>query len=224
MLSHLPKWIEYSAFILALIAGYINAVGLISFEHQAVSHVSGTATLFGTSVLAGDWRSGVHLGGVLFAFFLGASVSGFLLNSESLKLGRHYDTALTLEAMLILLAFYLLTHDSYYGHFAASAACGLQNALATRYSGAVVRTTHLTGIFTDLGMMLGAVLRGEVFDRRKAILFLIIITGFISGGVLGALLFNTLQFKALLVPGGTCLLLAVMYRVYLKTSNRQPTH
>ena len=139
-----------------------------------------------------------------------------MLNSDSLKLGRHYDTVLALEALLILLAFYWLTHDSYLGHFAASAACGMQNALATRYSGAVVRTTHLTGIFTDLGMMLGAVLRGEAFDKRKAVLFLLIITGFIVGGVIGAFLFNSLQFYALLVPAGVCLLIAAVYRFVLK--------
>ncbi|WP_156312572.1 DUF1275 family protein [Marinagarivorans algicola] len=59
----------------------------------------------------------------------------------------------------------------------ASSACGLQNALITIYSGAVIRTTHTTGIFTDLGIMLGSKLRGEPFDKRKALLFLVIICG-----------------------------------------------
>jgi uncharacterized membrane protein YoaK (UPF0700 family) len=214
VISKLPKWIEYGAFILALVAGCINAIGLLGFEHQSVSHVSGTATLLGATIFASSFETILHLVGILFAFFLGASLSGFLLNSSSLKLGRHYDTALVIESILILLAFFLLSKGSYYGHFAASAACGIQNALATNYSGAVIRTTHLTGIFTDLGLMFGSVLRGEPFDKRKAILFMLIILGFVLGGALGAFLFDLFIFKALLAPAIVCLMLAGAYRWY----------
>jgi uncharacterized membrane protein YoaK (UPF0700 family) len=150
------------------------------------------------------------------SFFIGAALSGFMLHGNSLKLGKHYDTALILESCLIFTALYLLSEGSFYGHFAASAACGLQNALATTYSGAIIRTTHLTGIFTDLGLMLGEAFRGEVFDKRKAILFFLIIMGFILGGTFGAYLFDLYNFKALLAPGLICLVLAVAYRMYSK--------
>ncbi|MFQ3221440.1 MAG: uncharacterized membrane protein YoaK (UPF0700 family), partial [Paraglaciecola sp.] len=105
---------------------------------------------------------------------------------------------------------------SSYGQYSASAACGIQNALATAYSGAVVRTTHLTGIFTDVGIMFGSVLRGKSFDKRKAILFMLIISGFILGGTFGAYTFSLYKFKALLVPGCICVILAVIYRVHCK--------
>ena len=216
MISKLPRWIEYGAFILAFVAGCINAIGLLGFEHQSVSHLSGTATLLGTSMLGNGIGTSLHLGGILFAFFIGAAISGFLLHGSTLKLGRHYDTALILESILIFVALYLLSSGSVYGHYAASAACGMQNALATTYSGAVIRTTHLTGIFTDLGIMLGSVLRGEIFDRRKALLFTLIIVGFITGGTFGAYMFGLFNFNALLVPGLICLLLAACYRLYLK--------
>ncbi|MFL1406699.1 YoaK family protein [Marinobacter sp. M1N3S26] len=222
MISRLPKWIEYGAFVLALVAGCINAIGLLGFEHQSVSHLSGTATLLGTSVLGNPATVSLHLAGVLFAFFLGASLSGYLLHGSTLRLGQHYDTALVVESLLLFGAFYLLSGGSFYGMFAASAACGLQNAMATQYSGAVVRTTHLTGIFTDLGIMLGAFLRGEGFDRRKALLFLIIISGFIAGGTLGAMLFEALKFKSLLVPGTVCLVLAGCYRLYSARYRQAP--
>lgn len=215
LISRLPKWIEYGAFVLALVAGCINAIGVLGFEHQSVSHLSGTATLLGTSVLGQSASVSVHLAGILLAFFLGASVSGYLLHGATLKLGRHYDTALLLESLLIFGAFFLLAGGSFYGNFAASAACGIQNAMATKYSGAVIRTTHLTGIFTDLGIMLGSVLRGDSFDRRKALLFLIIISGFVVGGTLGAVLFQAMAFRSLLVPGFICLVLAGCYRIYL---------
>jgi uncharacterized membrane protein YoaK (UPF0700 family) len=216
LLSRLPRWVEYGAFTLAFVAGCVNAVGLMGFEHQSVSHLSGTATLLGSHILDSSMASAGHLAGILVSFFIGAALSGFLVHGNTLKLGRHYDTALMVEAVFIFLAFYLLSKGSSYGQYSASAACGIQNALATAYSGAVVRTTHLTGIFTDLGIMFGSVLRGKTFDKRKAILFLLIISGFILGGTFGAYTFSLYQFKALLVPGCICVTLAVIYRVHCK--------
>lgn len=148
-------------------------------------------------------------------------MSGFLLHGSTLTLGRHYDIALTMEAILIFLALYLLSQGYFYGHYAASAACGLQNALATTYSGATIRTTHLTGLFTDLGIMLGAKFRGEAFDKRRAVLYLLIVFGFVSGGTWGTYIFTVLGFKVLAVPGLICVILAVVYRFYSAKVQRQ---
>jgi len=213
LISRLPKWVEYGAFILAFIAGSVNAVGLLGFKHQAVSHVSGTATLMAT-----HWSTSpldaIHLLGVLVSFLIGAVISGIFLHGNSLKLGRHYDSLLLIEALLLLATIYFLNQGQLYGHYLASAACGLQNALATTYSGAVIRTTHLTGIMTDLGIMLGQFLKGKGFDQRKAILFLLLITGFMLGGACGGLLFEHVGFQALLLPSAICLVLSLNYRLY----------
>ena len=219
MVSKLPKWVEFGAFVLSVIAGMVNAVGLLGFEHQSVSHLSGTATLLGSSLINLPFQTSLHLFGVLFSFLIGSCIAGFLLQGETLRLGKHYDTTLFLEAVLLFLAILFLSKGSFYGHFFASAGCGLQNALATRYSGAVIRTTHVTGIFTDLGLMLGSLLRGEPLDRRKAQLFVIIIVGFIAGGVFGAWAYQYFLFWTLIFPAGTCLLVALSYRVYLKNQH-----
>ena len=136
------------------------------------------------------------------------------MRSGALKLSHNYSGLLSLEALLLFSSIYFLSNDSLNGHYLASAACGLQNALATTFSGAVIRTTHVTGIFTDLGIMLGAKLRGEEFDKRKALLFLLIILGFVLGGTFGAYLFSVLKFDALFIPAGICLLLALCYSIY----------
>jgi len=216
VVSRLPKWVEFGAFVLSLIAGTVNAVGLLGFEHQSVSHLSGTATLLGSSFINLPLQTSFHLFGILFSFLLGSCVAGFLLHGETLRLGKHYDTTLFLEAALLFAAIMFLSQGSFYGHFFASGACGLQNALATRYSGAVIRTTHVTGIFTDLGLMIGSFFRGEPLDKRKAQLFVIIIFGFIFGGVFGAWLYQYFLFWTLIFPASTCLLLALSYRIYLK--------
>ncbi|MCT7940224.1 YoaK family protein [Shewanella holmiensis] len=220
MISKLPRWVEFGSFILALVAGIVNAVGLLGFQHQSISHLSGTATMLGTGIIGANLFDVVHLALVLLSFVIGSAISGYFLRGGSLILGRNYSGLLMLEAIFLFSAVYFLSADSVQGHYLASAACGLQNALATTYSGAVVRTTHVTGIFTDLGIMLGAKLRGEAFDKRKALLFILIITGFISGGVFGALLFTLFKFNALFVPASICVMLAISYSVYLSQLKR----
>lgn len=214
MISKLPRWVEYGSFLLALVAGLVNSIGLLGFKHQAISHLSGITTLVGTGIVNSSIFDVLHLVIVLLSFLIGSAVSGYFIHGGALKLGRNYSSLLLFEAGLLLGTIYFLTNDSLFGHYLASAACGLQNALATRYSGAVVRTTHVTGIFTDLGIMLGLKLKGEDFDNRKALLFLLIILGFILGGVCGAYLFGAMQFYALSVPAGICLLLALAYALY----------
>lgn len=214
MISKLPRWVEYGSFILAFVAGYINAIGLLSFSHQSISHLSGTATLIGVGVINSNLYDIFHLVLVLLSFLVGSAISGYFLDSGLLKLGRNYSGLLILESLLIFAAIYFLSQELSLGHYLASAACGLQNALATTFSGAVIRTTHVTGIFTDLGIMLGAKCRGDVFDQRKALLLTLIIVGFISGGVLGAYFFAILTFKALIIPALTCLFLALLYFIY----------
>lgn len=218
MLSKLPPWVEYGAFALAMLAGIVNAVGLLGFQHQAISHLSGTATLLGVELLSSPGHV-LHLLGVIFSFILGAGLSGALIPGTTLQLGRHYELLLVIEGALLLLALLLLEEGQLAGHYAASAACGLQNALVTTYSGAVVRTTHLTGIFTDLGLMIGAACRGKPLDRRKALLFIVIIGGFVTGGVIGGALFSELAFMTLLVPAVMCAALALLYRFYCYRSN-----
>lgn len=215
MSSRLPRWIEYGAFILALGAGCINVIGLLGVEHQSISHLSGTATLVGGAVI-NNHSELLHLILILLSFLLGAAVSGLFLSGRSINSARHYDSLLMIEGILLTIAMFLMQENSFLGHYLASCACGIQNALATRYSGAIVRTTHVTGIFTDLGIMLGARLRGETFDRRKALLFVLIIVGFISGGVLGTLLFTHFGFLAFVAPISICFLSALSFRLWVK--------
>lgn len=214
MISKLPRWVEYGSFLLALVAGLVNSIGLLGFKHQSISHLSGTATLLGTGVVNSTFTDVLHLLIILLSFLVGASISGYFLRNGALKLGRNYSSLLSLEAIFLIASIYFLTRDSLYGHYLASAACGLQNALVSTYSGAVIRTTHVTGIFTDLGIMIGTKLRGEPFDKRKALLFILIIIGFVFGGVLGAYSFSVFKFQALFIPAGICLMLAVCYSIY----------
>lgn len=214
MFSRLPRWVEVGSFCLAAIAGAVNAIGLLGFDHQGVSHLTGTSTLLGLSLVSLDGSGGLHLFLILLSFVAGAALSGAIINGAVLRLGRRYSVALVIEGLLLLLAMVSLGRGSSSGHFLASAACGLQNGMVSTYSGASIRTTHVSGLFTDLGTMLGARLRGHSIDTRKATLFLLLISGFTLGGSVGAYSFQRLHFVALALPAAGAFCLAAVYWAY----------
>lgn len=215
MINKLPRWVEVGGFFLAVIAGSVNAIGLLGFRHEAVSHLTGVSTLLGLELAQSDFSQVMHLLLIMLGFVLGAAYSSSIIGSASLQLGKRYGVALSSEAALLIMSMVFLNEGSNVGHIFASAACGLQNAMTTTYSGAIVRTTHVTGLFTDLGITLGLKLRGHPADYRKILLYLILISGFIFGGMVGAILFEHYKFSSMLFPAGLAALMATIYWVYL---------
>ena len=196
----LPRWVWVGAGLLACVAGMVNVVGYLSFEQQAVTHLTGTTTLLGEAVAKRDLHAISRLAGVALAFMAGAALSGMIVQDSTLKLGRRYGVALVLESLLLFAAIPLFMQGRLAGPLLAAMACGLQNAMATTYSGAVIRTSHLSGMFTDLGIGLGHALRGMPLQKRRLLLCGLIISGFFTGAVLGALLFVRFGYAALEVP------------------------
>jgi uncharacterized membrane protein YoaK (UPF0700 family) len=167
MISKLPRWIWVGAWVLAFIAGMINVAGLLGFEHQAVTHLTGTTSMLGAAIAEFDLPGALHLVAVIASFVAGTFMSGVLVQDSTLQLGRRYGIALLIESLLLCAAIPFLRHQSAVGVYIASFACGLQNAMVSTYSGSVVRTTHLSGMFTDLGIYLGHLVRGIPVDKRR---------------------------------------------------------
>lgn len=197
----LPAWVWVGAITLAGVAGMVNVIAYLGVEHQVVSHLTGTTSLLGAALAHGQWAEARFLWSVLIAFSIGAMLSGLIIQDSALQPGRRYGVALLLEAALLLAATWLFGRAcANWAVAAAAAACGLQNAMATTFSGAVVRTTHLSGMFTDLGIGLGHLLRGLPLQVRRLTLSGLIIGGFLAGSLAGTWLFDLLQYRALLVP------------------------
>lgn len=210
----LPRWVWVGAGSLACVAGMVNVVGFLGFEHQAVTHLTGTTSLLGASIASGETRAALHLSGIAIAFIVGAAVSGMIIQDSTLRLGRRYGVTLAIESVLLFLAVPLFKHQQIAGALLAAMACGLQNAMATTFSGAVIRTTHLSGMFTDLGIGLGHALRGLPLPRRRLMLSALIIGGFLAGGVIGAWLFRHLGYEALFAPASLTGLVGIGYAGY----------
>lgn len=223
MIAKLPRWVLYGGVALAFIAGMINAIGFLGFRHEATTHMTGTTSLLGIAVAGASVVDFVYFGGMLLAFVAGCALSGFITGNSALQLGRHYGVALSIESVLLFFAVPLLHAHSEVGLWLAAAACGLQNAMASTYSGAVVRTSHMSGIVTDLGMFLGQWLRGAGVDARRVRLYGTLFLGFFGGGVAGALAFPYWQERTLLAPAILTGLVGVGYGVYQHRQGQRTT-
>ena len=210
----LPRWVWIGAGSLACVAGMVNVVGYLGFEHQAVTHLTGTTSLLGAAIAGGDTRAALHLLGVAVAFTLGAALSGTIIQDSTLRLGRRYGAVLTIESILLFAAIYLFKQQQIAGALLAAMACGLQNAMATTFSGSVVRTTHLSGMFTDLGIGLGHFLRGMPLATRRLALSALIISTFFTGSMIGAWLFRHMGYDALAVPATLTGLTGIGYAAF----------
>jgi uncharacterized membrane protein YoaK (UPF0700 family) len=196
----IPLWVLAGGGILTMIAGCVNAVGFLSLQRMPLSHMSGTVCAVGMDLAAGNggllWNS-VR---VLIAFFLGAMLSGFIVRQSSLRVGRRYGFALMTEAALLFAAMLGFRHETMWGVYLAAMACGLQNAMASSYSGAVVRTTHMTGMITDIGIACGHLLRGQPMEWRRFGLYATLLSGFLTGSFVGAVAYQRYGYDTLLFP------------------------
>lgn len=207
---------------LAFIAGIINAVGFLGLYHQGITHLTGTTSLLGIAVAQRDTAAALHLLAFIGSFLAGAIVSGAIIQDSTLKLGRRYGVALLVESFLLFTAVPLLQRGFFAGDCLASAACGLQNAMVSTFSGASLRTTHLSGVFTDLGVFIGHWVRRLPVDFRRLRLWVLLIVSFGAGGTAGTLLFARFAYRTLFLPAGLTGLVGLAYGIYRREKAAGP--
>lgn len=189
------------AFILAAVAGSLNAAAFHAVGFFSANMTGNVSTL--SSLLAmGEWLHGLGYLVIVLAFILGAALSAMTVD---LGLRRGIVTiyvriVLGEAVLLVLLALVRLGMEREQGVplliVGLSFLMGLQNAIVTHISQARVRTTHVSGMATDLGIGLGhllAMARGvDVGVDREAVLAKLrlhagTIACFLAGGILGVL-------------------------------------
>ncbi len=206
---------------LAFVAGAANAGGFLAV-HQYTSHVSGMVAAAADNLASGSaWLAFRGLIAVV-AFFLGACASTILIRwGKDHQLHSRYALPLLSEALILavfafaggrLVNFHLLS--------AVVALCfsmGLQNAMITKISDSVIRTTHLTGLVTDIGIAIGRISYASAdtdVDMRKEMstlrLLVSLVALFFVGGVMGAFGFKPAGFLFTLPLAGILLLLAIL--------------
>lgn len=214
MLQKLPAWVGFGAFVLAFAAGSLNVFTLESALHQAVTHQSGNSSSMMLALSLGRLGLAGRFLGLILAFVAGSVLSGFIIRDYHLRLGRRYGASLMIESAVILVALALVGRAPFAAQLLLAAASGLQNAMATTYSGAVVRTTHLTGVYTDLGVLLGNRLAGIPIPGRKLRLLSGILAGFLLGGLVNGLLYPRVGDAVLFLPAAITGSIGLGYYAY----------
>lgn len=210
----IPAWVLIGGGLLAATAGCINAVGFLGVHHQALSHMSGPLTSLSNQLARGELTTAFNAFLVVASFFAGCVLSAMIIRQGALRLGRRYGVVLVLESFFLIAGWWFLQRHKFGGEYLAAVACGLQNAMAASYSGAVIRTTHMTGIVTDLGIAAGQFIRGETIDRRRAGLYLVLLAGFFFGGICGSYGYIKIGFDTLLVPAGLTGIAGLGYMIF----------
>jgi len=228
--------------VLAFQAGLLNTGGFLAY-HSFVSHVTGFATLFGVELGVGNY--GRALGALLvpLCFLLGAMICAVLVDLR-LKMGKKPKYYVVFGVLFVLiLAIEIGGFNGLWGEFGEPLlrprdyvllgllclACGVQNAIVSMVSRSVVRTTHLTGITTDLGiglvrMLNAGKLNGLASDEAKANWMRVgIILFFIFGSTVGFHVFRDFGFRGFLFPtiiSGLLFFMMIYFQIFRRS---QPT-
>jgi uncharacterized membrane protein YoaK (UPF0700 family) len=196
---------------LCFVAGATNAGGFLAVG-QYTSHMTGVLSSVADNLVLG--QISLALAGVvsLLAFVCGAMTTAWMVNwGLRRNLQSAYGRPLLLEAALLLLFGLFGTGINWlatlFVPLTVLVLCfimGLQNAVITKISHSEIRTTHITGLVTDLGIELGKLLyinrltRETLVDanRHKLRIHAILIASFFVGGLLGAVGFKFIGFAS----------------------------
>lgn len=184
-----PKHVLIGGALLAFGASFIN-IGFMMLVGASVSHLTGDISAVATlAVVAGDpgrMLHILHVGVATVGFLVGSVAAGYGLHHPQLELSRPYGRILSVLGLLLIATYFVYNFSVTLALFVGSFVCGVQNALASRYRGMVLRTTHLTGMFTDLGVSLGMRLRGHKVENWRLTGPAALLIGFFIGAAVSS--------------------------------------
>ena len=197
--------------ILAFNAGAINAGGFL-VVHMYTSHMTGFASMLADNLVLGNMTLVLGALGTVLAFTTGAAVTAVMVNwARQRHVRSEYALPLLAEALLLLIFGLMGATLNRQTPFAVpltvlvlAFTMGLQNALVSKISSSQIRTTHMTGIITDIGIELGKLfywnrtespLESRVrANQIKLKLLLTLLAAFVLGGLVGAAGFRYIGF------------------------------
>ncbi|MDO9403768.1 MAG: YoaK family protein [Polaromonas sp.] len=196
---------------LAFNAGAVNAGGFLVVD-MYTSHMTGFASMLADNLVLGNMTLVLGAIGTLLAFTAGAAATAILVHwARRRHLRSAYAIPLLVESVLLLVFGLLGATLDRQTPFAVpltvlvlAFTMGLQNAVVSKISASAIRTTHMTGVITDLGMELGKLLywNGAAdsmesrvrANRIRLRLFATLLGAFVAGGIVGAAGFKHVGF------------------------------
>lgn len=207
------------ASLLSFVAGIVNVSGFLSV-FRLTTNVTGHFTYFIDGILKQNFHMEYIYFVFIFAFFFGSFISNFLVEYMSQKSDRNIYVIPTLMECLVLFLIaifgqHLITKNPNLIAYSLLFAMGLQNSLVTSISSAAVRTTHLTGLFTDLGIEISQLFFYKKAEQRKKLVRSIklrftIISFFFMGGLIGGIIYERIGLYGLAF-GSLTLIFGLIY-------------
>ena len=191
---------------LAAVAGSLNAAAFYAVGFFS-ANMTGNLSALSIDAATGNWQKGVFYLTILLAFVTGAGISAAMINAGQRRgAGRIYAVTILVEAMLLILlgGCDLWLHAEWRVAtvvLGLSFIMGLQNAVVTRISDARVRTTHVSGMATDIGIELAMLAdhllhrtpsSDSVILRSRLRLHLATIVSFLAGGIIGVAIYRAM--------------------------------
>jgi uncharacterized membrane protein YoaK (UPF0700 family) len=220
-----PTANRHLGIVLAFVAGAINAGGFVAVR-QYTSHMTGMVSGVADYLVLGQRALMASALGAIASFLLGAACTALLVNyARRRRLRSAFALPLLLEAVLLLgfgvLGARLASIDGLFLPLTVMLLCfmmGLQNAVITKVSQAEIRTTHMTGIVTDLGIELGKLLYWNLDAGQPKVtanparlsLLAALLGSFVTGAVTGALGFRHLGYVSTVPLAVLLCLLAIV--------------
>ena len=209
------------ATLLSLVAGMVNITGVLALD-TLTTNVTGHFAFFAEEFMKLNYAAAFTFFIFTIFFLLGSFTSNFLVELVARK-KPNFSHLIPITLEIIVLATvgvfgapsHLSSLEGKIMAFSMLFAMGIQNSLVTKISQATVRTTHLTGLFTDLGIELSLLFfykKAEDVKKLKTSinLRLSIIVFFFIGCFLGGFAYNTIGIKTLFVAA-FFLLVALLY-------------
>lgn len=208
---------------LAFTAGMVNSVGFVAIAIYT-SHMTGLTAMLADQLVFGDYWLALLAGLAIVSFVCGAICCSVVFNfARRRRLRSRYAVVLVLEALATLLVGLLAEEfadrEIVWPIIAVLGwTMGLQNAMITKITNAQIRTTHVTGMVTDIGIELGKAIylkRSDdpdpvVADYKKLGLHTQIVLVFFAGGLIGALLSTIIGFYTVMPAAAILLVLALI--------------
>lgn len=197
------------ASLLSFVAGVVNVAGFISVQ-RLTTNVTGHFAFFVDEIFKFNFSESIIYFLYILFFFLGSFVSNLLVEIITRKNERFiYVIPAIIESMILfslaLAGHWLMVANPNLIAVSLLFAMGLQNSLVTRISHAMVRTTHLTGLFTDLGIEFSQLFFYKTKEQHDKLISTIklrlrIIVYFFLGGIAGGIFYTSLELQVLLIP------------------------
>ena len=209
------------ATLLSFVAGIVNVTGVLSIK-TLTTNVTGHFAYFAEEVMRHHYSAAITFFIFTIFFLIGSFVSNFLAELISKKHPNlSHVIPITLEIIVLIgVGIFggqsqLSSFEGKWIAFSLLFAMGIQNSLVTKISQSTVRTTHLTGLFTDLGIELSQLFfykKPEETKKLKTSIYLrlSIIIFFFLGCFSGGFMYIFLEIKTLFVSA-FFLLVALLY-------------